>query len=348
MKFTFFALASSVLSQTALDVVLNSPVHKVLASLATPNVVAALNSTGPLTLFAPTDAAFGKLSADTLAAVKADTKLLESILTYHVIPGVAYDPAKVTDADTFAPTAQGETIEAVKANGGVTLQYGINTSSSVTASVKATNGIVHVVDTVLIPPTTTSKTAIAAKLNDLVAALQKVGLVGAVDTTPGITVFAPLDSAFDKLNAFASANGLTITDDLLKTVLLTHVVKKVIYAKDIVAAGQATVNALSGAPITALYKDNVVTVSGEGSIAPAKVVVADVLVANGVVHVIDQVILPSLKASTPQVTSNTYPQATTQAPVYTNAPPAYSSVLSSAFGFQPFLFLAAGAFMALA
>ncbi|KAJ3254952.1 hypothetical protein HK103_006749 [Boothiomyces macroporosus] len=334
MKFALFALASSVFSQTALQVVLSSDVHKTLASLATPKVVQVLNSTGPLTLFAPTDAAFAKLSPDTLAAVKADSNLLESILTYHVIPGVAYDPAQVKDADTFAATAQGETIEAVKANGGVTLQYGINTSSSVTASVKASNGIVHVVDTVLIPPTTTSKTAVAAKLNDLVSALQKVGLVSAVDTTPGITVFAPLDSAFDKLNAFAKANGLTITDDLLKTVLLTHVVNKVIYSKDIVAAGQATVKALSGAPVTATYKNNAVTVSGEGSIAPANVVVADVLIANGVVHVIDQVILPSLKSSTPAAT--------------TQAPAAASSVLSSASTLQKFLFIAAGAFMVLA
>ncbi|KAJ3321126.1 hypothetical protein HDV06_004579 [Boothiomyces sp. JEL0866] len=322
MKFTVFAIIASVFAQgssatttgstaqpkTALDVVLGSSAHTTLAKLAgsIPAVVNVLKSTGPLTLFAPTDDAFKKLPASALAAFQADTALLTSILTYHVIPGVAYDPAKVTDTDTFAVTAQGEVVEAIKSNGSVTLEYGYNTLSTVTASIPTSNGIVHVVDTVLIPPTSASKTATAAGLTNLVNALVQVGLVDTLDAAQNITIFAPLNSAFDKLTAFAKANGLNITNDTLATVLKSHVIPSVIYSTAIVAAGKpVTVKALSGAPITAVYQNGSVLVSGAGNSSPATVAVADVLIDKGVVHVIDQVLLPALNASSNGTLSTT-------------------------------------------
>ncbi|KAJ3312390.1 hypothetical protein HDV04_003140 [Boothiomyces sp. JEL0838] len=345
MKFEIFATIAAVFAQgssstttgtaqpqTALDVVLGSSVHTTLAKLAgsIPAVVSVLKSSGPLTLFAPTDDAFKKLSADTLAAVQSDTSLLTSILTYHVIPGVAYDPLKVTAKDTFAVTAQGETIEAVKSSSGVTLEFGYSTLSTVTASVPTTNGIVHVVDTVLIPPTSASKTATAAGLSSLVNALVQVGLVDTLDSAQNITIFAPVNSAFDKLTAFAKANGLNITNEILTTVLKSHVIPSVIYSSDIVAAGKpVTVKALSGAPITAVYQNGSVLISGAGNSSPATVSVADVLIDHGVVHVIDQVLLPALNATNATATSTTAAATTTAATMNSATSPSLLGVFST-------------------
>jgi uncharacterized surface protein with fasciclin (FAS1) repeats len=119
-----------------------------LAALLTEaGLVETLKGEGPFTVFAPTDDAFAKVDAETLAALQADPELLASVLTYHVVSGAV--PA--ADVATGAvPTVQGESLDVVVEGGTVT----INGTSTVTATdVMASNGIIHVIDTVLIPPT---------------------------------------------------------------------------------------------------------------------------------------------------------------------------------------------------
>jgi len=290
---------SSVFAQTALDVVLASPVHKTLARLAgsLPGVVDVLKSNGPLTLFAPTDDAFAKLDAATIQAVTKDANLLSAVLQYHVIAGSAFIPDAKTPARQFVKAATGETLRVdVAAGPKVTLAFGLGTSS-VTGSVKTTNGIVHVVDSVLIAPQAASATAVAAKLNKLVAALQKTQLVETVDSLKGVTIFAPVDAAFEALEKAASNTGLTITDALLSTVLKTHVVPSVVYSTDVAAKKFiADVPTVSGNTLTVSFRRGNVLVRGKGNFLPSKVVVADVLINGGVVHVIDNVLLPTISS----------------------------------------------------
>jgi uncharacterized surface protein with fasciclin (FAS1) repeats len=294
--------------QTALDVVAASKDHTTLAKLATslPAVVDVLKSAGPLTLFAPTDAAFAQLPQATLDAVSKNQTLLASILSYHVLAGTAFAPTANTPAREVVKTATGESLRVdVAAGPKVSLAFGLGTSD-VTGSVPTSNGIVHVVNKVLVPPAAASQTAVDAKLNRLVAALQKVNLVSTVDGLKDVTIFAPLDAAFEALDKFAASANLTVTDDLLATVLKTHIIPSVVYSTDIVKAKSIpSVETVSKAPLSVKFEGNSVLINGAGNTNPAKVVIADVLIKGGVVHVIDTVLLPKLDAP---ASSNTQPK----------------------------------------
>jgi uncharacterized surface protein with fasciclin (FAS1) repeats len=296
MRFSVLAYVACVISKTALDVVLESPIHKTLASLAgsLPDIVDVLKSAGPLTLFAPTDAAFAKLDAATVKAVTSDAELLRSVLKYHVVAGTAFVPDEKTASRQVITTAVGKELRVDVSLPKVTLAFGLGTSS-VTASAKTDNGIVHVVDTVLLSPKSASATAVDAKLTKLVAALQKTKLVSTVDGLKGVTIFAPVDAAFEALEKVSSQIGLSLTDALLTTVLKTHIIPSVVYSTDIVAKKLIRdVKTVSGNTLDVSFRRNNVFVRGNGNFFPAKVVVADVLIDGGVVHIIDNVLLPSL------------------------------------------------------
>ncbi|KAI8926139.1 FAS1 domain-containing protein, partial [Entophlyctis helioformis] len=245
--------------------------------------------------FAPTNAAFTKLERTSPAlfrAVTSDDALLTTVLTYHVLAGTAFDPTKAA-ARNFVKTANGATLRADVAGGEVTLAFGLGTSK-VTGSVTATNGVVHIVDTVLVPPSKVSETAAAANLTSLAAALTKVDFISTVDGLKDVTIFAPTNKAFDDLNAFAAKNNLTITDSILSAVLNYHIVQGTVYSTAITANVIKATTANNGASVDVALNGTDVTVKGASNVTPAKVVVADVLVAGGVVHVIDAVLLPDL------------------------------------------------------
>jgi transforming growth factor-beta-induced protein len=121
---------------------------KVLCELlVAANLVDTLNSAGPFTVFAPTDAAFGKLPPETLASLKKDPKALGEILTYHVVAG-NNGAAEVMKAKELV-TVQGQPIMITVKEGKVMLNNGATVT---TADVKASNGVIHVIDTVITPP----------------------------------------------------------------------------------------------------------------------------------------------------------------------------------------------------
>ena len=121
-----------------------------VAALKAAGLVETLQGTGPFTVFAPTDAAFAKLPKGTVEALLADKEQLTAILTYHVVPG------KVTAADVMRmgrgnpATVNGQTLAINTAGGKVT----VNEATVVTADVMATNGVIHVIDTVVLPKKT--------------------------------------------------------------------------------------------------------------------------------------------------------------------------------------------------
>ena len=112
---------------------------------------ATLRSTGPFTVFAPTDAAFAKLPADTLKSLLANPEALKAILLYHVVSGKVESAAAISVAKSTTPqvkTVNGADITLSLSNGALF----INNAKVITADVEASNGVIHVIDTVLIPP----------------------------------------------------------------------------------------------------------------------------------------------------------------------------------------------------
>lgn len=234
----FASPASPSAGKTVLDIVLSSPVHTTLAKLAgsLPAVTDVLSSSGPLTLFAPTDEAFARLPSAIVQAVTTDATLLASVLDYHVLAGTAFVPSNKPER-LFVETAEGSTLRVDVSQGPkVALSYGLG-ASNVTASVVASNGIVHIVDTVLQLPAAASKTAVDAKLSKLVAALSKENLVQTVDSLTKVTVFAPIDAAFEALDRFDAVFGISLSDQILASILKTHIVPQVVYSTDVSRAG---------------------------------------------------------------------------------------------------------------
>jgi uncharacterized surface protein with fasciclin (FAS1) repeats len=116
-------------------------------ALTAAGLIETLKGPGPFTVFAPTDAAFAKLPAATLTALLADKAKLTSVLTYHVVPGKVL-AAQVTGM-TEAVSVQGAKIAVMVMGGKVMLNH----SATVTATdIQATNGVIHVIDTVILPP----------------------------------------------------------------------------------------------------------------------------------------------------------------------------------------------------
>jgi len=263
---------------------------KTLATaLQAAGLVDALKGAGPFTVFAPTDEAFAKLPAGTLDALLKDPKALGEVLKYHVVSGAvkAADVVKLSEAKSL----QGEPI-AIKVDGGKVMVNGANV---VTTDIETSNGIIHVIDAVILPPSMAKAedkmeakdivdTAVAAgSFKTLAAALQAAGLVEALKGEGPFTVFAPTDEAFAALPA-GTVEGLLKDPKALAEILKYHVVAGKVLAAD--AAKLTEAETLQGAPIAISVKD------GKVMINDAEVVTADVMAKNGVIHVINKVILP--------------------------------------------------------
>jgi transforming growth factor-beta-induced protein len=254
-------------------------------------------SAGPFTVFAPTNDAFAAVDPDLLAAALGDPDgLLLDILNYHVVPGIV--PASEVVAATSLTTAQGSDISVAGAV--------LNGSVDITATDNfACNGVVHVIDAVLVPELPSIATiATDGGFSTLVAALDAAGLVPTfADCSAGpFTVFAPTDAAFA---AALSALGLTADQLLANTALLTTVLQYHV-VPGIVGAAEVT----SSTSLTTLQGE-AISVSGTVLNGTADITGADNFACNGVVHAIDAVLLPP---SLTPATTTTVPTPTTLSP----------------------------------
>jgi transforming growth factor-beta-induced protein len=259
-----------------------------VGALQTAGLVEALQGEGPYTVFAPTDDAFAALPAGTLESLSIEQ--LTDILLYHVVPG------KVMVADALALDGQmADTLLRGRQLGisieGETVR--INHVSVVIPDIEASNGVIHVIDAVLLPPVeeameemgTIVDVAVAdGRFSTLVGALQAAGLVEALQGEGPFTVFAPTDEAFAALPA-GTLEGLSV--EQLTDILLYHVVSGEVVAADVAGlSGQMVDTLLSGKQI------EVAVEGGTVAINDATVIITDVLASNGVIHVIDAVLLP--------------------------------------------------------
>ena len=249
-----------------------------VTALTTADLVSTLQGDGPFTVFAPNDAAFEGVQENLLGALLGDDAQLTELLTYHVVPGELF-AADLSDGQMLT-TVQGDMLE-VSVTGG---RVFVDGSEVIAANINADNGVVHVVEDVLLGPIDIVDAAGLLGYSELAAAATRAGLVDALRGDGPLTVFAPDDDAFDAAGADA------LTDGQIANVLLYHVVSARALSTDL-SNGQTLDTLLDGETLDVLISGGTVTIDGAQS--DATVVVPDVVVGNGVIHGVDAVLLPS-------------------------------------------------------
>jgi transforming growth factor-beta-induced protein len=259
-----------------------------------------------ITVFAPTNdaftaalEAFNAESLNQLVARIGGIENLQTVLGFHVVPATAF-AADLAAENTFS-TLGGQDIVVRKTADGVTVTDALgNTANVVAADVAIENGVVHVIDKVLLPALTLPnvvEAATAAELTILLDAVTAAGLGGALLDAESITVFAPTNEAFANLLEALNVSSLdelisTLGADNVSKVLTYHVVPTTAFSFDL-AEGPQSVPTLAGENLTVTRTGDAVTVTDSAG-TTYNVVAADVAIANGVVHVIDGVVLPTL------------------------------------------------------
>ena len=251
-----------------------------------------LSGPGPITVFAPTNDAFAALLAElgvSKDALLANKPLLTAVLTYHVLPARVEKAA--VPAGKAITTAQGGIFKIDAVGSNLVITDGRNRKSTITATdIGAGNGVVHVVDKVLLPADKTIvQTALALpQFSILVEAVLAARLDGALSGTGPFTVFAPTNDAFAALLAELGITKAALLADtaLLTKVLTYHVIPSRVLKAE-VPVGTA-VKTLQGDTLTV---DATLAITDQRG-RKAAITGTDVLASNGVIHVIDKVILP--------------------------------------------------------
>lgn len=235
-----------------------------------------LSGPGPFTVFAPTDDAFAKLQEGTLESLLKNPDALKSVLLFHVVPGkvMAADVVKLT----AAKTALGQSAQ-IDASNGVRVERAI----VVKTDIVATNGVIHVIDAVIMPRNDVIEAARSAgSFKTLLTAIETADLTDTLRGAGPFTVFAPTDEAFGKLPK-ETLDGLLKDKAKLASVLKYHVVPGKVMAGEVVKL--KTAKTAQGQSVKIDTSDGVM-------VDNAKVVKTDVPTTNGVIHVIDTVLLP--------------------------------------------------------
>lgn len=271
-------------------------------ALKAAELVEVLESEGPFTVFAPNNDAFAKIDKNALAATIKDTDRLSQILTFHVVPG------RISAADLagrrFVDTVNGNRLT-VSTDGGLR----VNDSGFIATDIEAGNGIIHVIDTVLLPTKQDIvQTADAAgSFNTLIAAAKAAGLAGYLQSDGPLTVFAPTDEAFARLGDETIAALLRPENkETLATVLKYHVARGRTYSNSLL--GGASIETLAGERVEAEVAGGTLRLNGSTSVAAA-----DLGATNGVIHVIDSVLIPASLAESLSNLNN--PLLNTDSPV---------------------------------
>ncbi len=246
-----------------------------------------LANKGPFTVFAPTDEAFAKLPEGALDALLADKQALKQVLLLHVVP--AKVKAKAALSAGTASTLYGQPLSIASTNGAAK----VNGVNIVKTDVMASNGVIHVIDEVLIPRDIVGIAAADSRFTTLVAALKAAGLVDALQQPGPFTVFAPTNAAFAKLPDGTVQSLLEPANiDKLKSILTYHVASGAVASEKVVKLD--AVKTLQGGTLDVAVKTKGYGKSKKTTvmIGDAKVIIADIKAANGVIHVIDTVLLP--------------------------------------------------------
>jgi transforming growth factor-beta-induced protein len=252
--------------------------NTLVAAVSAAGLADTLSSDGPFTVFAPTDDAFAALPEGTVEALLEDIPTLTNILLYHVVPGsvMAADVVELS----YAETAAGIPVMIRVEDGNVF----INDAQVIITDIEASNGVIHVVDSVILPPGDIVSTAVAdGRFTTLAAALTAADLIETLQGEGPFTVFAPTDDAFAALPE-GTVEALLNDIPALTDILLYHVTPGRLFAADVLAEETLP---------TALGKSlNVRMDMGNAYINDSQIIITDILTSNGVIHVIDAVLIP--------------------------------------------------------
>ena len=261
----------------------NTGVHdSLVAALSHAELVSALQADGPFTVFAPTDDAFAAAGIDLATFdTEEENATLVDILLYHVVSGEVTASA-VTDGMN-AEALNGDDLSFTVTDGVVM----VNDATVTSADVMASNGVIHVIDKVLMPPADLGDIPTVAQgtgiHTSLVAAVTQADLVATLQGDGPFTVFAPTDDAFAAAGIDLEALDTDEGKAALTDILLYHVV-----------AGEVPSSAVTDGLVAAAVNgdDLSFTVGDSVMVNDATVVLADVPASNGVIHVIDKVLMP--------------------------------------------------------
>lgn len=245
-----------------------------------------LSGTGTFTVFAPTNAAFRKLeiSAEEINSTTDPVEIeeIKNFILFHAL----WTKVKSTELSNSYAT----TLFTVNGNG-VSLKIAVNpvkinnAASVTTADIEASNGILHIVNEVLIPPTVVDIALNNGGFNSLVAALDKADLVSTLEESESITVFAPADKAFADINFKLD----DFTKEALAPILTSHVLGSQVRSSQIKNNDQVT---SLNANVKLTFNTTMGVKFSGGKTSDISVTTADLQATNGVVHVINKVILP--------------------------------------------------------
>merc|ERR1711988_867859 len=260
-----------------------------------PDFAAALASREDATILAPSNDALETLMNSDAASMLDNDQFVQALLNYHVINGTVY-ASNITQTPIFAPTylnssmysnvTGGQVVEARREDGEVQFVSGLKQVSTVAQpNVNYTNGVVHIIDEVLMIPGNLTSTAQNANLTAFLGAAQNASIAQTLLGAEDLTIFAPSNSAFQDIGSLLG----NITMDQLANILSYHVIEgTVAYSSD-----------LSNTSLTTLQGDDVEITIANGAVMVnnATVTNANILFAGGVIHVIDQVLNPNSSSS---------------------------------------------------
>ncbi|KAI1002094.1 hypothetical protein K3495_g6111 [Podosphaera aphanis] len=239
------------------------------------------------TILAPSDSAISSF----LVSIGVDNlppEIWSKLLSYHTLDGL-YPTSAFNKTPIFPHTllndpfltslSDGQRVKIASGESNITITSGLLAHSHVLAqNINMTNGLIHIIDRVLTIPTSISETALATNLSSFASALATTNLTDNLDNRPNITIFAPSNTAFDAISSLAS----NLTEDELKNILSNHVVDGITYSSEL---KDEKLKNLNGSTLRVKEKNNTLRVQS------AELEITDVLVENGVLHVIDSVIL---------------------------------------------------------
>ncbi|QKZ14992.1 fasciclin domain-containing protein [Spirosoma sp. KUDC1026] len=287
------------------------------AALMRTGLNGALSQSGNYTLFAPTNAAFTLLGFSTEAAINtAPVDLLTQVLSYHVLNTKLESGTIATGVNTPQQTLGGGTIYITKPATTTTTSttISVNGARIAQANIQASNGVIHVIDRVMLPPAfgnvvqtiagipallalTAPQSASANSFSYLTAAVTRAGLVSSLTASSGvpITIFAPTDAAFTaavpSLTSVAAVNALPVAQ--LQQILAYHVIPGNRLYTPLITNGASLPTSLSGVSLTAVVSTTSVAVRGRSNGTTASNITGpDVSATNGVIHIIDRLLMP--------------------------------------------------------
>ena len=283
-------IGTIIVEGTVFDVIAASESHTTLeTALLTAGLDDALNGNGPFTVFAPSNDAFANIPEADLNNLLANAAQLNAVLLHHVHAGNLSGQDVVAMDGMSIETLNNDQLM-VTVNGSTVL---IDVATVTATDIVADNGVVHVIDMVLMPETLTTVFDVIANSENhtqLENAILTADLDGALNGVGPFTVFAPSDDVFDELTELA-LQALLDNTELLTSILLHHV-----HSGELLAADLLT---MDGMTIETLNEDELsISISGQTvKIDMATVTAPDLTAINGVVHVIDMILMPEIDTS---------------------------------------------------